>query len=101
MFSVDVTIVLGIICLLEFCLIIGALFLLFRWGRKILALGEIIEESLDIFDERYSSISQILQIPLFHDSAQIRQVLADVDACRDAVLRIANMLGNIELIEDE
>ena len=47
-------------------------------------------------DERYEAISGILQIPLFNDSQQIRQVLNDIDACRDAILQVANILGSVE-----
>ena len=50
------------------------------------------EESLDIMDERYTSISKVLETPLFYDSPEIRRVLKDVAGCRDAVLYIANVL---------
>ena len=54
-----------------------------------------------MLDERYAKISDILTIPLFYDSPQIRDVLKDIKACRDTVLITANLLANVEEINAE
>ncbi len=59
-----------------------------------------IEEALDLLDEKYASISDILEIPLFYDSPQIRKVHEDLKASRDAILNVANLLGNVEDTEE-
>lgn len=101
MFGIDIiTILLSIIFVLV-CIIICTIYYAYRWARKLLLIGDVIEVSLDMIDKRYESISEILEIPLFHDSPQIRQVLYDIEGCRNDILKVANMLGNIEIIEEE
>ena len=56
--------------------------------------------SLDKLDDRYESISKVLEIPLFYDSPQIRQVVKDIKECRDSVLYVANEIGRLEEIPD-
>ena len=64
-----------------------------RFGLVILKVQDSIEESLDVLDERYESISKVLEIPLFYDSPEIRQVVNDLKATRESILIIANSLG--------
>ena len=82
----------------------GALFVLLgisvyfnvKLGITILRVQDSIEETLDILDERYESISKILEIPLYNDSPEIRKIHKDIELCRDAVLFIANRLISID-----
>ena len=67
-----------------------------KHGILILRFVEGIEETLDILDKKYVSMSEILEIPLFYDSPQIRGVLDDIKDSRDAILIAANQLGRIE-----
>jgi hypothetical protein len=60
-----------------------------------------IEESLDILDNRYESISKILKIPLFYDSPEIKNAVNDISKSRDAILYVANQLTSIQEQEDE
>ena len=53
-------------------------------------------ESNTRIDERYSSIDRILKIPLFYDSREVRQVLRDIEASRDAILEVAASVGRVE-----
>tara|TARA_R110000744_G_scaffold20477_1_gene53777 strand:+ start:2530 stop:2841 length:312 start_codon:yes stop_codon:yes gene_type:complete len=71
-----------------------------KFARALLKTTESIEVALDIFDTRYASISKILQIPLFYDSHEVRQVLTDIEQCRDAILQVADIVGKIEQIEE-
>lgn len=72
-----------------------------KHGLLILKFIDSIESTLDVMDERYSTISEILQIPLFYDSPQIRQVLNDVDACRESILASARILSDMSLQLEE
>ena len=48
-----------------------------------------------MLDKRYESISKILEIPIFFDSVEVRQVVSDIDGAREEVLRVANTLAGI------
>ena len=72
----------------------------YKFGRALIRMEDALEQSLDVLDERYESISQILQIDLFYDSPQIRQVVRDIKQCQDSILLVANEIGRLEEIED-
>jgi len=55
-----------------------------------------VEEALDLLDESYKKINEILQRPLFYDSLEVRQVLREIQRSQDAVLIIANELTNFD-----
>jgi len=89
-------------CLLTSLLLLGvSIFFNIKHGKLILKMIDSIEVSLDILDTRYESISEILEIPLFYDSPQIRQVQKDIVACRDTILTAANILSNVEIELDD
>ena len=67
-----------------------------KHGLLILKFVETLEETLDILDEKYNTISEVLEIPIFYDSPQIKGVLEDIRDSRDALLVVANQLGRIE-----
>jgi len=94
---------LEIILLASLVLTIGLLAVSFYFNYKhgvlIIKIIESIEDSLDILDEKYSSVSEILEIPLFYDSPQIQQVVADLGDSRDAILKVANLVGTVEEVE--
>jgi len=76
-------------------------FYAYKFGITILKVEDAVEESLDILDERYASISEVLEIPLFDDSPQIKTVHTDIKRSRDAILNIANVLTNGIIDEEE
>ena len=55
-----------------------------------------IEECLDVLDERYLSMSKILEIPIFFDSVEVRQVVDDIRKSRHSLLKVANVLSSVE-----
>ena len=89
-----------IIIVLAPCLCVSLYFVV-RFGLVILKIEDAIEESLDVLDERYRSISEILEIPLFYDSPQIRQVVNDIKVSRDSVLKIAQSFASIDERKEE
>jgi hypothetical protein len=81
---------------LETSLLVVAFFYLARFSMTLLRFQEEIEKSLDSLDERYRSISKVLEIPLFYDSPEVRRVVEDVRACRESILQVAQKLGRVE-----
>ena len=83
-----------------FLLLVVSVYYNYKHAVVILRTVDGIEEALDLLDEKYASISDILEIPLFYDSPQIRKVHEDLKASRDAILNVANLLGNVEDTEE-
>ena len=84
-------ILIGLCCLL-FSLSIFLGYKLYQFSIIIMDVEDAIEESLDVLDERYSSMNEILQKPIFFDSIEVRQVIADIRDCHSSILVIANKL---------
>ena len=74
---------------------------LWKFSRILLRVEDEIEEALDLLDERYKSISRVLEIPIFYDSPEIKRVVDDVKGSREAILRVANSIAKIEEEPDE
>jgi len=77
----------------------------YKFGKTIVQVQDSLEESLDILDQQYISISQILEKPVFFDSLEVRQVIEDIKKSRDAILYVANALvepfeGNSKEIDE-
>jgi len=81
--------------ILFLCLCISVFFN-YKFGVILINLQDGIEVSLDKLDEKYSSMSKILEKPVFFDSLEIRQVIRDIKDSRTAVLDVANILGSID-----
>ena len=77
-------------------LLIVSLYYNYKFARVIIRMEDALEDSLDIMDDRYASISKILDIPLFYDSPQIRQVVRDIKDCQDSILYVASQIGTVE-----
>jgi hypothetical protein len=95
--------ILSIIIISILLAVLGAsVFFNIKFGLLILKIQDGVEESLDMLDERYASISKILEIPLFYDSVEIRSVLKDVELARDSMLEVARTIAVIdETVVDE
>ena len=70
----------------------------YKFGRALIRMEDALEESIERLDERYNSISKVLEIPLFSDSPQIRQVVNDIKECQKSILFVANEIGHLEEI---
>ena len=66
----------------------------YKFGLIILNTQDAIEDALDIFDERYAKMTDIMQKPVFFDSIEIRQVIEDISVSRDAILFVASRLSS-------
>ena len=96
-----VTAVLAIMCLILLVLLSFSVFFNYKLGKIILQMEDAIEDSLDEIDQIYGRIVKILEIPVFFDSVEVRQVIADIENTRDVVLKIANNLSNATKDEDD
>ena len=72
-----------------------------NFGRTLIRMEDALETSLDVLDERYRSVSEVLKIDLFYDSPQIRQVVSDIKQCQDSILYVANEIGRLEEIQED
>jgi hypothetical protein len=86
-----------IICLILLLLtLILSLYFNYKHGTFIIRLIDELEFALDVMDEKEQSISKILEIPLFFDSPQIKQVNNDITRCRDSIIKVAMILENVD-----
>ena len=65
---------------------------LFKFSMIIIEFEDNIEECLDLLDKKYSSMSEVLEIPVFFDSIEVRKVINDINECRDSLVVVANKL---------
>lgn len=89
------------LCALLFIFLCFSLYHNYRFAKIILKFEDSLEVSLGLLDEKEASISKILEIPLFYDSPQIRQVVNDIRASRDSILQVAVQIGSIEESNNE
>jgi len=84
------------------CILLGiAVYFCYKFAMIIIRTQDVIEESLDILDDKYAKISEILNIPIFFDSKEVRDVLYEIKGVKDSILAIAQKLTNQEIIEQE
>ena len=74
-----------------------------KFAKIIFSVEDSIEDSLEVLDERYRAMTQILEKPIFFDSLEVRQVVNDISVSRDAVLFVANKLTSFgdNTVEDQ
>lgn len=87
-----VSIILSILCTALIVTLSFSVYFNIKHGIVILRMQDTIEECLDILDKRYKSLSSILEIPVFFDSLEVRQVISDIEKSRDSILYVANAL---------
>ena len=79
-----------------FCLLLISIYYCVKFAMIIIRMQEVIEESLDIIDEKYNNLSKILEIPIFYNNSEVKSVIREVQETRDVLLHIAN-----KLVEDK
>ena len=68
-------------------------FFMIKFALLLLRIEDALEDSIGVLDARQESISRILEIPLFYDSNEVRQVHSDIEDCRESILRVAGALS--------
>lgn len=89
-----------VLLFISFLFILSSYFCI-KFALILIDLRDEIESSLDIIDEKYYSISKILEIPVFYDSKEVKLALNDLEAARNALLIVANKLSKEELEDEE
>ena len=84
-------ILIGLCCLL-LALSIFLTWKLYQFSMIIMDIEDAVEESLDVLDDKYGKLNEIIQKPVFFDSMEIRQVISEIRSCHSAILIIANKL---------
>jgi len=87
---------LAVLCILLVSLLSISIYFNIKHGILLLKLQDVIERSLDSLDIRYKNISDILEIPIFFDSVEVRRVISEIRDARDSILYIANELTAID-----
>lgn len=72
-----------------------------KFAMTVLRVQDSLEASLEVIDQKYESISEILKRPLFFDSPEVRQVLKDIEETRDSLELVARDLSNKMKNEEE
>ncbi len=81
-----------ITCLILAVLLSVSVYYNYKFGKIIINVEDTLESSLDELDAVYGRISKILEIPVFFDSVEIRQVIADIEVAQQTILKIAGSL---------
>lgn len=86
-------------------LLIIVTFYCIKFALIVLKIQDSLAESLDILDQKYANLSKVLEIPIFYDSSEVRQVIREVEDAKRSILLIANKLtDSVEqeaVIDDE
>tara|TARA_Y100000592_G_C5246543_1_gene210831 strand:+ start:232 stop:513 length:282 start_codon:yes stop_codon:yes gene_type:complete len=83
-------------------LLIVFIFYCIKFALIILKVKDAIEESLEKIDESYYKISEVLNIPIFYNSKEVKIVIDEIKNSRDILLFIArNLTNSIEEEKDE
>ena len=72
-----------------------------KFGLILLNVQDALEESLDVLDEKYHNMGQILEIPLYADTPEIKRLRDDLLASQKAVLAVASKLTKNLINENE
>ena len=80
------------VSLLFLVLLLVSLRYMYKFAVIVLNTQEAVERSLDILDNRYRAIAEILEKPIFFDSLEVRQCVAEIKKTRESILFIANIL---------
>ena len=91
----------GISIVILLILLAISLYYLIKFGLIILEIQDAVEEAINVLDDRYDSMNDVIQTPLFYDSPEVRKVLRDIRLSREAVLEIAYALSAIDKNSEE
>jgi|ETNvirnome_6_100_1030635.scaffolds.fasta_scaffold18367_3 hypothetical protein len=94
-------IILSSLCILLISLLSISIYFNIKHGILLLKIQDTIERSLDSLDIKYKNISDILEIPIFFDSMEVRRVISEIQGARDSILYIANELTEIDTQQRE
>ena len=82
-------------------LLVISIFYAIKFALIIIKMQDSIEDCLDEIDNKYNNISNILEIPIFYDSPEVKRVLSDIKDVKDSLMYVANTLANSNILEDD
>lgn len=86
------------ICIALLILLIFFVYQTVKLGMVVLRMEDTIEECLDVIDQKYDTMSEILKRPLFFDSPEVKAVVKDINLVRDSLHAVAiSLTKNVEL----
>lgn len=65
-----------------------------KFALVIIRIKDVLEESLEKIDDRHNKITEILEIPLFFDSPEVRRTLNEIKEVQEIILEISDSLTN-------
>lgn len=90
-----------IISFLSIMLLIS-LYYCIKFAFLIIRIQESLEDSINIIEEKYEKISEILEIPVFFDSPEVKKVVEDLNQAKLALLYVADtMTQDFNVIKKE
>jgi hypothetical protein len=89
------------VSIILFVLLCLSIYLNVRLGLVVLRVEDSIEDCLDTIDEKYNSMSEVLQRPLFYDSPEVKAVVKDIQKVRDSLHSVALSLTKNIVDESE
>jgi hypothetical protein len=92
---------LSLLCAILVVLLAISVYYNYKFGKLIISFEDAVEESLDELDKSYERISKILEIPVFFDSVEVRQVIEEIEISRAVILKVANNLTKTTGREDD
>ena len=82
-------------------LLVISIFYAIKFALIIIKMQDSIEDCLDEIDNKYNNISNILEIPIFYDSPEVKRVLSDIKDVKASLMYVANTLTNSNILEDD
>lgn len=64
-----------------------------KFALALIRVQEAIEDSLDEIDRKYNRMSEILKIPVFFDSPEIKNLISEIYDVRESVIYVADRLS--------
>tara|TARA_B100001287_G_C22675928_1_gene527670 strand:- start:1247 stop:1558 length:312 start_codon:yes stop_codon:yes gene_type:complete len=64
-----------------------------KFALALIRVQEAIEDSLDEIDRKYNRMSEILKIPVFFDSPEIKNLISEIYDVRESVVYVADRLS--------
>ncbi len=74
--------------------IVLLLYYLYKFALTIIEMQDVLNESLDLIDNKYRNISKVLDTPIFYDSSEVKRILKELEDVKVLILYIANKLAN-------
>lgn len=63
-----------------------------KFGIILLRVQDQLEESLDILDNQYQNINEVLQLPVYSDNIEVKSIVRNFQSARDSIVLVANIM---------